>query len=165
MFCFRCVAASLVAGAAYLSCCVAAPLFPLCVLSPRPPLFCWVAAAMSFWCVGWGWWRHRCPPHCALSPTRAPLSSVGRVTSPGRHNRSFSVLGAPRHQGATTKGGLQGLCPQPEGPPKPFLRCSFFLYLLWGAPRPQGATIRHHVHCSPCRRPCRLHVGSPGRYT
>ena len=71
-----------------------------------------------------------------------------RLRDASRHqgyNRSFSVLGAPRHQGATIKGGLFGLCPQPEGPPKPFLRCSPLLYLLWGAPRPQGATIHHHV--------------------
>ena len=82
-----------------------------------------------------------------------------RLRDASRHqgyNRSFSVLGAPRRRGATARGGLFGLRPQPEGPPTPFF--------LWGAPRHQGATPHHHVHRSPCRRPCRLQAGSHGHF-
>ena len=152
-----------------------------CLAVWRPPCFLWwiPPCLLGGGCVvllvgGMGLVVSPLPTRCALSPARSPLSSVGCVTSPGRHNRSFSVLGAPRHQGATAR-GLLGLCPQPEGPPKQlflFFFCFFsillllfFVFLFQGAPRPQGATIHHHVHCSPCRRPCRLHVGSPGRYT
>ena len=128
------------------------------------PLACWVAAALSSWWVGWGWWCHPCQ-HAVRCRLR---------------DRPCRLLGASRHQGATigrflfwvrhvtraqqSKGGCSGCALSPKDHPNRFFVVPF-LYLLWGAPRPQGATIHHHVHCSPCRRPCRLHVGSPGRYT
>ena len=136
--------------AASLACCryVAASLSAVwrhpCFAVWRPPCFLWWSppCLLGGGCVvllvgGMGLVVSPVPTRCALSPARSPLSSVGCVTSPGRHNRSFSVLGAPRHQGATIKGGLFGLCPQPEGPPKPFLRCSpFFVPSLGCATSP-----------------------------
>ena len=49
------------------------------------PLACWVAAALSSWWVGWGWWCHPCQ-HAVRCRLR---------------DRPCRLLGASRHQGAT----------------------------------------------------------------
>ena len=86
-----------------------------------------------------------CVQHTALWPARSPLSSAGCVTSPGLQSVVF-CSGCATSPGRNNQRGLVRAVPSARRtPPNRFFVVPPFLYLLWGAPRPQGATIHHQV--------------------